>query len=179
MYQSNPREFKVIQNFAVQSWFATSASVPTFTYVNFTFNQIDQYASLVNVFDQYRIDSVEVWVTPQISASVSSSHTGQLFSVLDFDDSTPLTTIAQAQDYSTCVISPLTCGHYRHFKPRVAMALYAPSAFSSFGNIAAPWIDTSSYSVAHYGVKLAASTSATITNFDLSIRYHISLRAIR
>lgn len=179
MYERNPQNFRVLQNFSVPNWFVTSTTNPTYTYVNFTLSQIDQYATFVNLFDQYRIDSVEVWITPQVSADVTLRQ-GMLFSVLDFDDSTALTSVAAAQDYSTCVTSPQTCGHYRHFKPRAAMALYAPSAFTNFGNIASPWIDTSSSGVTHYGVKVAASpTSVSPQTFDLSIRYHITFRAVR
>jgi hypothetical protein len=180
MLMREPQIFKVLQNFAVQNWFTTSITLPTFTFVSFQFNQIAQYLELAAVFDQYRIVSAEVWITPQSSADISSApSTGQLASVLDFDDATNLTSFAAAQAYSTCVTSPQTCGHYRHIKPRVAMAVYAPSAFTSFGNIAAPWIDAASPAVEHYGIKLAATTTSKPQVFDLSIRYHLELRSVR
>jgi hypothetical protein len=120
-----------------------------------------------------------VWITPQVSEAISLRQ-GQYYTVLDFDDSTALTSVAAAQDYSTCVTSPQSCGQYRHFKPRVAMAVYAPSAFTSFGNISAPWIDTSSSNVAHYGVKVACTpTTANAQVFDLNIKFHVSLRCVR
>jgi hypothetical protein len=171
--------FTVRQNLSVPSFFSTSVSTPTFTTATIFLNQVDQYASLVAVFDQYRITDVEIWLIPQISAGVSTRQ-GELYTVLDFDDSTALTTIAQAQDYESCVMTPQSYGHYRHFKPHVAMALYAPSAFTSFGNKTDQWIDTASSGVAHYGVKVAASISLAATQgYDLNIRMKIQFKNVR
>jgi hypothetical protein len=173
------QRYSCVQTFCVQSWFSSSASVPTFTYINCILNQIDQYATFVSLFDQYRFLECEVWITPQVSAAVSSSHTGSIFTVLDYDDSTVLTTIGQAQDYASCVVSPQTTGHYRRFTPHAALAAYAPSAFTSFANVASPWLDTSSYSVTHYGVKVACSISSTPSVFDLQIRMRVQFKNVR
>jgi hypothetical protein len=167
------------QNFSIQSFFTTSTSNPTFTQITAAFNQIDQYAALASIYDQYRIDAVEAWLVPQVSADVSTRQ-GQLFTVLDFDDASALITILQAQDYDTCVTTPQSSGQYRHFKPHVALAAFAPSAFTSFSNVVSPWIDTSSPTVSHYGVKIAASTSNTTSQtFDLNLRLLISLKNVR
>jgi hypothetical protein len=144
-----------------------------------SFSILDQYTQLSQVFDQYRILMAEVWLTPHTSADISLGQ-GQWFSVLDFDDSTNLTSVAAAQDYQNCLSSPQTCGHYRKFQPHVANALYAPSAFSSFGNVASPWIDAASGTVAHYGVKFAATPSTVAVQiFDLTIKLLVELRAVR
>jgi len=173
------QSFRMLQSYSIQSWFTTSTSNPTFTNVSLSFNQIDQYAALAAVFDQYKINAVEVFITPQASASIASD-TGIFYSVIDLDDSTNLTTTGQAQDYASCVIAPCKTGVLRRFIPRVAVALYAPSAFTSFGNSKPVWIDTSSPAVTHYGVKVAST--ATITHpvvYDLYIRYDISFKSVR
>jgi hypothetical protein len=171
--------FSVRQNLTIEDFFSTSISTPTFTSATIFLNQVDQYASFVVVFDQYRITDVEVWLIPQVSADASVRQ-GELFTVLDFDDANNLTTIAQAQDYETCVSTPQSYGHYRHFKPHVASALYAPSAFTSFGNMTDVWIDSGSSNVAHFGVKVAASISSTaLQTYDLNIRMKIQFRNVR
>jgi len=172
--------FVVVQSYATPSYFLTSISNPTFTVVTPTLANLDQAASWVAVFDQYRILECEVWLTPAISASVSSSHGGQLYSVLDFDDANALTTLGQALDYETCVTTPQTNGHYRKFRPHAAQALYAPSAFAQFGNVISPWINSAYTGCAHYGVKYAASiTSAVPSIFDLTVRLKIEFRSPR
>jgi hypothetical protein len=169
----------ILQNYSYPSFFSTSTSNPTYGSVAPNLALIDQYVSLIAVFDQYRIVDVEMWLTPQTSADVSARQ-GLLYSVLDYDDSTALASTAAYTDYDTCVISPQSNGHYRHFAPHVANALYAPSTFTSFGNVVSPWIDTSSYSVAHYGVKFAATASTTGPQvYDLRLRMKIQFRAVR
>lgn len=174
-----PARIIFTQNFSIQSFFTTSTSNPTFTQVTAAFNQIDQFAALASVFDQYRIEAVEMWLVPQVSADVSTRQ-GQIFSVLDFDDASALTTILQAQDYATCITTPQSSGVYRHYRPHVALAAFAPSAFTSFSNVVSPWIDTSSPAVSHYGVKIAASTAnTTAQSFDLNLRLLVALKNVR
>jgi hypothetical protein len=171
--------FVVTQMFDVASFFPTSVSVPTFSSISVSLSQFDSATSLINVFDQYRILEVEIWITPQTSASVSSRQ-GQYFTVLDFDDSSNLTSTAQALDYPTCVTTPQSTGHYRRFKPHVAIAAYGGSAFTSFANEISPWLDTASSGIPHYGVKIAAGVSnTTIQTFDLTVRCLLAFRSVR
>jgi hypothetical protein len=171
--------FAVTQMFDVAGFFPTSTSVPTFSSITVSLSQFDSASSLVQVFDQYRIMEIEIWITPQTSADVSTRQ-GQYFSVLDFDDATLLSTTAQALDYPTCVATPQSTGHYRRFAPHVAIAAYGGSVFTSFANQISPWLDTSSSSIPHYGVKIAAGVSnGTIQTFDLTVRALILFRAVR
>lgn len=171
--------FTILQSFAVQNWFTTSTTTPTYTYVSFSLSQLDQVASLQNLFDQYKFNSCEVWITPQVSSDINS-RSGQYATVIDYDDSTSLVSFNSALDYSTCVVTPVGCGVMRRFVPHMAVAAYAPSAFTSFANTKPMWIDTSSSGVAHYGVKLAANpTNGSTQTFDLTLRFSVSFRCVR
>jgi len=170
--------YNIVQSYSLPAFFSTSTSLNTFSSVGATFGNIDQAASLAVVFDQYRITELEVWLMPRDSAAATSSSQALLYSVIDLDDGTPLTTPGQFGDYTSCVTSEIDQGHYRHFIPHVAMAAYS-GAFTSFANVASPWIDTSSPSVIHYGVKFGAGVTGTSHTYDVNLKLHIQLRSVR
>jgi len=169
--------FKVLQSFNQQGAFTTNATVPTFAAIHFELDFLDQYAAFGAIFDQYRIDEIEVWIQPQISADVSSG-SGLLLSVIDLDDSNVLTSVGQATDYASCVQGPAKTGHFRRFIPRLAVSAYGGS-FGAFANRSPMWIDVASPNVQHYGVKLAAPASSTPIIYDIMARYSLSFKCVR
>lgn len=172
------RPFTMTQNVLVLNWFSTSVTLPTFTFIDFVASQIDQFNDLAAVFDQYRVNEVEVFITNQAS-NLNIQNTGRLITVLDYDDSNNLTTLGQAEDYTTAVTSSCQSSQYRRLVPRMALAAYSGTLFNSFANIAPQWIDSASTAVKHYGVKLAASVTSSVMVFDLQIKYNISFRQVR
>lgn len=159
----------------------SSLTVPVFGAFNFAFNQIDDYASFAPVFDQYRIDWVEWLSQPDntVNANAATTTNGQLASVVDFDDSNVLSTVGEAFDYNTAVVSTGSFQHYHAFKPRIAVAAYS-GAFSSFANQSSQWIDIASPGVQHYGVKVAWSVSTNaVFSQQVFYRLHVSLRSTR
>lgn len=171
--------FHIRNSVIVLAGVTTSITVPTFFSRSFSLSDIDQSTDLVAVFDQYKIDSVECWIKPEFSSGTQLNNIGQYYSVIDFDDANALTTVGQALDYNNCVISSGQAGHYRRFRPSVAVGLYGGSAFSSFGNNTEQWIDAASPGVPHYGIKIAFSQTAATLNYDMTFTYHISFKSVR
>lgn len=169
--------FRLTQTSLISQWHSTSVSVPTFNNVSFYFSQIDQYADLSAVFDQYRIDSVEVYISTEAS-NLNMTNSGRLITVIDFDDATNLTAVAQAEDYATAITSSCQSNQYRHFVPRMAVGAFS-GTFVGFANTRPQWIDAASPGVFHYGVKLACTPTSTAINLDLTIRYNLSFRSVR
>jgi len=167
--------YRIVQTYDAGSLLTTSTTTPTFASANFQLNNVDQVTSFQNLFDQYRIDFIELWITPQFASNDTLS---EYSSVIDFDDSGLLTSYAQASDFSNVVESSLSQGHYRRFKPHVAEAAYS-GAFSSFANAVSPWLDCASPSVQHYGLKTAFKATAVASSVNMVVRYHISFRNIR
>jgi len=154
-----------------------SNAAPTFDALNFKISSLPQIADLSNVFDQYKIDMVEVWITPLGQSAVSGN--SRIATVLDFDDSTALSTFNSALNYPNCVCTLIGQGHYRRFRPHIAIAAYASSAFTSFSNKPSDWIDMVSTNVEHYGVKWAAETAASNNTVDVLVRLTCSFRKVR
>lgn len=157
----------------------TSVATPTYFTQAFQFADLDQYSAFASVFDQYKFNSIEVWIEPQ-NTNTNYNNSGRYVSVIDYDDSAALSSVLQAQDYANALVSSGQSSQYRRFVPHVAIAEYAgTSPFTGFGNMVADWIDSSSATVKHFGLKIAFEPTSTATTYDLTFRYHISLRSIR
>jgi hypothetical protein len=157
----------------------SSASGPAYASLYLTLSQLDQYTSLVAVFDQYRIKAVEISFRPRISQeSAASANTGLFCTVIDVDDAASLTSFAQAEDYQTALVGRGFECQTRTFKPHAAMALYSGS-FSGYGNTESPWIDSSSSTVQHYGVKTAWTITDSAYTIDYTCRYWLQFKNVR
>jgi hypothetical protein len=170
------RIFSVLQTVTSQSFLTTSTSTPTFGNITLAINVFDNSASLLACFDQYRITEIEVWIQPEVSEAVSSA-SGLLATVIDLDDGSALTSFAKANDYANCVTTSGKTGHYRHFTPHVADALYT-STFNGYGSVASPWINSSSSSVTHYGIKVACTNTSASYTYDAIIRARFEFRNV-
>jgi hypothetical protein len=165
------------------SYLTQQSTVATYGAMNWTLSgNVTDYSSLAAVFDQYRILAVEVVFRPAANTSaVYNNSKGLLSTVLDYDDSTALTAVGQALAYENCISTPMYLAQRRCLKPRVAVAIYGSSAFTSYGNVEAPWIDCASPSVNHYGLKfsLDAGNSSDLQVFDVVVTTIVQFRATR
>jgi len=173
---------KFIQTTDLTTVFTSSTTNPVGYARSFTFADLAQYTSFSTIFDQYKITDIEVWLSPGFtnSSSFTPGTSGYLYTVTDYDDDTTPSSVTNLQQYTNCIMTPGFMGHYRRWKPHVAEALYS-GAFSSYGNISAPWIDIASNSVKHYGFKAMvapAASSATVVSYQLTMRLHFECRNV-
>jgi hypothetical protein len=144
----------------------------------------DQWAQLAYVFDQYRIEAVEVTFRPQFTSNGMEAGTNilvpTLYTVVDYDDANaiPITNLRQ---YDSCLQS-LYETQVRRFTPHCAAAMYQASAFSGYGNVTAPWIDASTPGVQHFGVKYAITAGnagqTVLQNWTITVRAKMSFRNV-
>lgn len=172
---SIPEQFSCYQEYSLLNWMTSSITVPTFQAHYTNLNSINNAASFAAIFDQYMIDGMEAWLIPNQNSASASSNNGLLYSVIDLDDASALSTLAQFGEYSSCVTSMASQGHYRHFKPHVALATYN-GAFGGYGNRANVWIDAASLTVQHYGLKFGLSVCGAVMTYDLVVRIHCRFR---
>jgi hypothetical protein len=131
---------------------------------------VNDYASLIALFDQYRCIRVQFWLVPRIGPAqiTATANTGLVASVVDYDDA-GAPTFAQLLEYRNVLVGPGSQGHYRDFKPHTAMAVYA-GAFTSFANMADEWMDCASSGVYYYGIKTGFETTDSAYIYDAIIR---------
>lgn len=134
--------------------FTTSTSVPNAPTYNFVLSDIFDVASLAAIFDQFCIYAVKISITPNFASGASLS-LGSLYSVLDFNDTTALTSSSDALSYGSCKQSVLMPGktHERFIKPMIASTAYRTSALSSYTG-SRTWVDIAYPSTPHFGLKL-------------------------
>lgn len=155
-----------------------NASVPTFLGQSFNASShVNQWSSFNTIFDQYRIVEIEAWIIPGMTGTTTTNNqTQSLYSVTDYDDAATPSSTDNLLQYTNVVVSPSTNGHYRRWRPHVAVATYS-GAFTSFANEVSPWIDVASGSVAHYGLKLGLDAGAVIS-VQLYVRMHLQFRNV-
>lgn len=163
--------YNFMETVTYESYATTSTSVATFNNLTFALANCPNVASYIAIFDQYRITQVEVWTIPQGTTSNALWKT-----VVDYDNATNLGSIASADAYQNVHTTNFQGGQYRRFTPHAAMAVYA-GAFTSFGNIIAPWVDAANTGVLHYGMKyyFDPTPSAALT-VDIVVRYWLQFR---
>jgi len=157
--------------------FNTSATVPTYNAQYFTLAQnVPNYASYTSVFDEYKIDFVEVWVTPPGLAPVASTVRGQYSTAVDYDDSNTPSTIATVSDKQNSLTTTIDSAHYHKWVPRFAVGAYS-GTFASYASETG-WIDCGSPNVQHYGLKTAFSpTAGGIEYIQFALRLTVSFRS--
>lgn len=139
----------------------------------FTFSDLQSVGSFQAVFDQYKIDKIELWIWPS-NAPVSGSFGSysRWLSVIDYDDTAALTANSLLQ-YQNCVELSANSALYREFRPHIALL------GQSSGNINVPskWIDcAASSSVPHYGLKIVSYSTAITFTLNMRACYHMSFR---
>jgi len=119
-------------------------------------------------------------VTCSYSAAATTLNFGgeNLYSVIDYDDANALTTVAGALAYTNVIVTPMTNGHYRKWRPHIAVGAYS-GAFTSFKNEVSNWIDVASPGVQHYGLKVVADvTSINTLSIKMFSRVWVQFRNV-
>lgn len=151
--------------------FTSSSTVPIGYAFNLPLNALSGFASYTVLFDQYRIEQIEVWLEPSVVASLQAS----LVTVVDVDDSNTPTSFGQVGDHQGALIGPSNMGRYHCWKPHMAVAAYS-GAFTSYSNQVAGWIDCASPAVQHYGFKSWCTLTNTAIAFNVTYRAVVSFR---
>jgi len=149
---------------------------------SFTLSDIPGSAALITVFDQYKIESIEIWIVPTTNTTGNTAGFDgyTISSVIDYDDdSTSGVTSASLQQYQNCVMSSRFEGVYRHWKPHSqGPLLNSSNAQVGASNIVAPWIDCAQPSIKHLGMKLVQTATATTSIVGLRARFHLAFRNV-
>jgi hypothetical protein len=176
----------------------TAVQAVSFYSLSFGFCLADlpSVADFTGLFDRYRFAAVEVRLTPFFTttnapmAAGNGSAGGFLHSCVDYDDvgllaagQAGIDSMRARPSYRTMNIASRET--YRWVvKPRVAIPAYESATFSGYSNAAAPWVDTISSNVEHYGMKYifeVANTSAVVQfiSFKMELVYHLDFTDVK
>jgi glutathione peroxidase-family protein len=162
----------------------------------FTLQDLPNYAEFTSLFERYRLESVEIVLHPfntftETATTASNGACGGfLHSFVDYNDvgvvtanQSSINSMRERPSYRTMNVAsqkPYTWA----LRPRVAVPAYASTGFSGYSNMAAPWIDSISTDVEHYGMKWLfeianASPLIQFLNFKLEFRYTLSFTDVK
>lgn len=155
----------------------------------FTLDQTYGYADFTALFDQYRIDEIEATFTYSRNSSEQGPSANPDLPIMlitpDFDDVNTVT-YDEILQYGTVQTKRLDQPFTIRFKPRLAKGAYAAGVFSSFTSEKPCFIDLSSPSVQHYGLKwviIQPNPSASGTEKAGTLlavyRYHFTMATSR
>jgi hypothetical protein len=163
----------------------TSTSLAQGLYgVSFKLSDVSEYVSFTNLWDQYRIDFVELMLLPESQPSTTSAASvpfANLIVVSDFDDSFPLANWALHLNYQNATILSPGRRHTRKIKPHSSLDTNVLGSPTAAMNVTSPWIDSAQPNVLHYGFKVGVqqSTSTNVSLWYPYYKYTISYRNVR
>jgi hypothetical protein len=172
-FGSLENKIRTVNIFTVSAFLTTSTTVFTAAAAYISLAQFPNYTEYSQVFDQYKIDQVEVWLEPVGS---QENGTGILTTAVDLDDANVPTSATAIYDKQDALTGNGIQGRYHRWVPHMATAVFS-GTFTSYGNERAGWIDSASPNVQHYGFKVASSASSTVYSYNLTVRAVISYRA--
>jgi len=136
------------------------------------------YANFCAVFDQYKIERVEIWIEANVTTALTTyQEVCNYVSVVDLDDSGTPSSYLSLVDKPGAQLSKPWESHYHSFVPTLAIATYS-GAFTSYMSMADQWVDTSSPSVQFYGLKCAVNTTTSVIGFQVRSRLTVSFRGV-
>jgi hypothetical protein len=84
---------------------------------------LNGYFSYTSLFDQYRIDFVEMWVEPQ--AAQGTTVFGQVATAVDLDDANSPTSMTDVSIKPGALYGAGGAGRYHKWQPHMAVAVYS------------------------------------------------------
>jgi len=174
----NPYNQVTIQSsIETQDFVTSSTTVPVYTSCYFALGSLANSSAFTGVFDQYKIDRLEVWIVPTAnSVPIGAQQYGSYSSCIDYDDANTPPNASAVLDKQTVIQSSMLAGQYHSWKPRFAIAAYS-GTFTSYSS-SDGWVDCASPGVQYYGLKMALSISSggAPVNFNLLQRFTVSFR---
>jgi len=157
---------------------SSSTSAEVFGSVTFALSSLPDYTEFTALFDCYRIVGVKVCFYPAFLDTTATTIYPPLYTVIDYDDASSLTTAAMGE-YDSCQVVQTGQFFERSLVPRTAVAAYS-GTFTSFGQKALMWLDCGSPSVVHYGLKYGLDISgAANTVWTVVAHYSLEFRESR
>jgi hypothetical protein len=159
--------------------FQGNAVTPQINAINFSFNGISNFANLALVYDQYRIDKVEVtFMLRNPGAALSSFPRLHVFP--DFDDSNVPSTLGFVLAHprvSHHTFNSSSPEYSLALSPRPGFSAYN-GTFSAFGQMGNPvFMDVNQPSAQHYGLKWAIENFTDTTQFiDVFVKTWFTMR---
>lgn len=165
----------------------------TFTGVgtSFKLDDLDGYAELTALYDQYKITGIKAQFFPRTNSLSQDVLVGTmtecpgLVTIVDIDDATAPADWTEICQYQGAKFHAFSKPFTLFFRPKVATAAYGAGAFTSYTSGTSPWIDAASPSVVYYGLKIGSFPYAIGNNttidpaWDIVYTFYVKCKGVR
>jgi len=176
LMKADNRVYKVSQMVEFGSILVSSALGSNSNGLSFQLGQMAQASSWTSVFDQYRIDFIELWIQPTQASTPMDGF--RWYNVIDYDDDGVSTSEPAALAFENCADLGRTEACYRKFVPHIAIAVAQGGGAPTARNAPSNWLDCASTSIKHYALKVVTQMTATTVTLTLRARYHVSFKNV-
>lgn len=192
-----PSEFvTLVKTKLIEDAIGTNSLSVNTGFLEFRADQISDWGTLRSVYDQYRIESVDVTFVPKMNtvggvatAAGTSVFTPQMCGIfataLDYDSNTVPSAMINVLEYGNAKWTRGTSLHRRVFKPKANLMSVLPGTSTSTAvfppnNGKNPWLSTEGAvgpAVPHYGIRYAVEDSDGMQIvYDIIVKFKISLK---
>jgi len=146
--------------------------------ISFSLADLPNASEFTTLFDQYKIDKIEVLMIPSVTQSTAASPmSGLTVTEVDYDDANTPASLDEMYQSENHQLHTPTSSIARSFVPSIAIAAYS-GAFTSYAQKTG-WIDCASSNVAHYGFKIGCGICSSAYTYTINARLHLSFRGTR
>lgn len=180
--QKDQKIYNFVRTFALPRIESDNSS-DIFGSIQFRLQDLPGYLELQDLFDQYRIDAIQVKFFPMTSgvymqpfnnASTTVVFTPRFMTAIDYDDNSAPVNLDQIRQYQTYKSTMAYQQHSRYFKPCFASEVFKTAVTTGYG-ARRGWIDTAYPDVPHFGLKYALEATGVASN-DFAFGYRIDVK---
>jgi len=187
--RKNSKYAPKVTSITQQSYLGTITSTATgdsLSILKFNLDDIPGYADLAAVFDQYKIDKVDLRFVPnqtnQGMVASAALYRSRLYTAFDPNDATVPSTLNELIQYQNCSQTPYLEEYKRTVYPRLAVNSSDEEGTVTL-NPANSWCQTSQKDVDWYGLKIGASANGnsapTVQSWLILAKFYFSFKNIK
>lgn len=161
-----------------------------FTGFSFSFqiSDINNSASIGNLYDQFRLNAVKITFWPQLDSysttnTSSATNTPIIYTAIDFDNAATPSNAGTLDQYTTLKKSYFKRPHSRYFHPQALAAMYLSSTQTGYYNVRKPWVNMTNQALPHYGIIgaiISTNSADTVEQFvRVTCTYYFQCRNVR
>jgi len=149
---------------------------------SFHLDELTEYTSMTDLFDQYRFDFVDVYIislnqSPLSTTTATSAPALEI--AVDLDDSAAPGSLNLMRSYDNLQIVPLGSKLRFRFVPASTTYEYDGTTSVPSGSRKHVWHDCAQPTIRHYGLKWALPSQPQVSTFQFMYRYGFSFRSVR
>lgn len=172
----------------LSGWTTSSTTADIYGTYFASLNQIAGVSDFSGLYDQFKIVGLKWQLIPRGNASdisptggTSAAQSVGVFSVIDYDDSAPLTSLTQACQYQNMKMTRSHQVHSRYFKPRITPTIENGVGGTASALTTRGWLDVSTgANVPHYGIKYVLQQAPNVAQtFDLKVDYYLAFKNVK